>query len=179
MPSPARLFTTKVKWKCESSGRDKRSQVWKISVQVPLTDHLFPLCDGLVGFYLPFRLLPEALWKSMHVITGLCKWKLCALIFLLVRKPSLAFPFPLYKSFPLWHVVFICWTEESVRHQIICLSCSAKVMFFMPELGNFFQCVIEAYDNYPFSISTVDMFIVLNVHLSILLLFCSAGLFLF
>lgn len=42
------------------------------------------------------------------------------------------------------------------------LLCQSDV--FMLGSGNFFECVTEGYDNYPFSISTVDMFIVLNVH---------------
>ncbi len=157
--------------------REKASlrQIWKISIQVPSTDHLFPMCvcDRSVDLHFTLAFIPEALWRLVHAITGLCKWKLCALIFPLAGKPkSCLFLFPLHKCFPLWHVVFICWTQESVSLWVICLSSSASVIFFKPGSGNFFQCVIEGYDNYPFSISTVDMFIVLNVHLPTSLLFC-------
>lgn len=60
---------------------------------------------------------------------------------------------------------------------VICLSCPARVRFSMSGSGNFFQCVIEGYDNYPFSISTVDMFIILNVHLPVSLLVCIMEIF--
>lgn len=140
-----------------------------------LTIYFQCVCDRSVDFYFTFSLKPEALWRCVRVITEPCKWKLCALIFPLTK--SCLFLFPLHKCFPLWHVVFICWTQESVNLWVICLSCSASVMFFKPGSGNFFQCVTEGYDNYSFSISTVDMFIVLNVHLPISLLFCIMEIF--
>lgn len=130
------------------------------------------VCVRSVDFYFSFSLVPEALWGRVRIITGPCKWKLCALIFPLAgRLESCLFLFPVHKCFPLWHVVFIYWTQESVCLQVIFLSCSARVMFFKPGSGNFFQCVTQGYDNYPFSISTVDVFIVLNVHLPVSLLF--------
>lgn len=147
---------------------------WKISIQVLSTDHLFPMC--VIAQWIFTSLIPEALWGR-----GLCMSLQgpangnCVLWYSLLQADL--FLFPLHNCFPLWHVVFICWTQESVNLGVICLSCSARVMFFKPGSGNFFQCVIEGYDNYPFSISTVDMFIVLNVHLLISLLFCIMEIF--
>lgn len=60
--------------------------------------------------------------------------------------------FFLNKCFPLWHVVFI--SPDSVNLWVVCLICSARVMFSKAMSGNFFQCVIEGDDNHRFSIST-------------------------
>lgn len=100
-----------------------------------------------------------------------------ALIFPLAGKVFPRFV-PSAQMFPLWHVVFICWTPESVSVSVLFLSRSARVMFSKPGSGNFFQCVIEGYDKCPFSISTVDMFIAVNGHLPISLLFCIMEIFL-
>lgn len=94
------------------------------------------------------------------------------------RQTESCFPlFPLRQYFPLWHVVFICWTKESLKLWAICLSRTARVMFLMPGSGNVFQCVIKSFDNYPLSISTEDMFIVLNDLLPVSLLFCILEIF--
>lgn len=59
--------------------------------------------------------------------------------------------------------------NQSIFSYLLKLLCQSNV-FFMPGSGNFSQCVIEGYDNHPFSVLTVDMFIILNVHLPISLL---------
>lgn len=131
------------------------------------------VCDHSVDFYFTFFSHTQSFAK-----TCACHYRalqvetVCFDIPFCRQTKSCLFLFPLHKCFPLWHVVFICWTKDSVNLWVICLSCSARVMFFMPGSGNFFECVTEGYYNYPFSISTVDMFIVLNVHLPISLLFC-------
>lgn len=152
----------KIKQKRITEQQQQQSEAEK----VPSTDHLFPMCViaqwiFCFSFLSYFRLCEDVYMSLQGPASGNCVlW-----YSLLQANPSLS-PF---KCFPLWHVVFICWTQESVS--LICLSCSARVMFFKPGSGNFFFCVIEGYDNYPFSISTVDMFIVLNVHLPVPLLF--------
>lgn len=80
------------------------------------------------------------------------------------QTKSCLFLFPLHKCFPLWHVVFICWSKDSVNLLSYLLKPLCQSNVFMLGSGNFFECVTEGYDNYPFSISTVEMFIVLNVH---------------
>lgn len=89
---------------------------------------------------------------------------------LLQGKPSLAFP-----CAQRFSIVACCLRlVESRISQSSCyllkLLCQSNVI--MPGWGNFFQCVIEVYGNCPFSISTVDVFILLDVRMSFSLLFC-------
>lgn len=100
----------------------------------------------LVDFRMNFNLLAiffqyvMLLRTCVHVVTGSCKWKIFALIFPLAGKPSLASLFSLCsKVFPLWHVVFICCSQESVSLHIICLSCSSSVMLLCLGEGTFFN----------------------------------------
>lgn len=150
----------------------QRRLYWGRSERFPSTDHLFPICVWSLNGLFTSRFLPSYLRLCEDVcmsLQGPASGN-CALWY---STFSLCFfLFPLHKCFPLWHVVFICWTQESLSLRVICLSRPARVMFFKPGSGNLFQCVIQGYDIYPFSISTVGMFIILNVHLPVSLLFC-------
>lgn len=83
-----------LRWRVNGNKRGGKTfpeQAWKISIPVLSTDCLFPMCViSQWLFYLKFALIDEALWGCVHVITGPCKWKLCALIFPVAGKPSLA-----------------------------------------------------------------------------------------
>ncbi len=67
------------------------------------------------------------------------------------RRKTQVFPFsvPVAQMFS----IVACWTQESVSLRVICLSCYARIMFFKPGSGNFFQCVIEGFSiitHFPF-----------------------------
>lgn len=103
--------------------------------------------------------------RRVRVVMELCEWKLWALIFLFAGKPSLALSVPLRTSvFHCGMLCSFCWTKESVNLLVICLSCCARVLFLCLVQGTLVS-VSQGYDNYPFSISTVDMFIMCSVHL--------------
>lgn len=130
----------------------QRRLYWGRSERFPSTDHLFPICVWSLNGLFTSRFLPSYLRLCEDVcmsLQGPASGN-CALWY---STFSLCFfLFPLHKCFPLWHVVFICWTQESLSLRVICLSRPARVMFFKPGSGNLFQCVIQGYDIYPFSI---------------------------
>lgn len=55
-------------------------QIWKASINWPSISNMRVITQWV--FYFRFSpIIPKALWRRVHVITGPCKWKLCALIF--------------------------------------------------------------------------------------------------
>lgn len=181
-PSPTQSLNSQSEFKI------KRSQSWKSEAEKPLLSRLG-------RFQCRFHQLTvyfQRVWSLTGVFTsGLLFVKTCACHYRALQVETVCSDIPSCRHievfaffFSLCTNVFQCTMlssfagqrNQSIFSYLLKLLCQSNV-FFMPGSGNFFQCVIEGYDNHPFSVLTVDMFIILNVHLPISLLVCIMEIF--